>query len=489
MNEKKSSRARREAELRRRLDELFLSRKPGAPPSHPTVQEAPQRPPQPAAMNETLAPSAGFPWRRFWLSGLAALLLGSLVLLFWYVLRPRPAAIHLALSRSWNAYGKIVATPFLAGQPGAVFLGVGDQNGFFSVFEGKSGRVSLRYHALGEIVSSPLYADLGDGPAWILAKRGGQTHVLRPDGVWLWKSRPEDGLAGLVGRPARILIEGVPHLVLADLRGQIACLEGRHGIPRWLRRDAASAGSMLFASPLAWDGKVFFASTRGDFFAVDAATGRDLWRTDVSNEVRASPVLVRLGLGRWAIGVVDLEGGWVLCRIDDGGVIARAKLEGGSIASPIAVEQGPAASDRVYVATRQGALLRLDPTTAAVRARYQAAPGDGFRSSPIAFDADGDGAPEILAFTGAGRLLLLDAKKLEPRLPPYPLGGEITASPVAADVDQDGQNEIVAALESGEILLLSLTTTPKADRGSARSPVTGFRGDGRNTGRFPAPKE
>jgi outer membrane protein assembly factor BamB len=409
-----------------------------------------------------------------------------MIFIGWNLFRGKPATLHLAVSRSWNAYGKIVATPVIAGNSAFATIGVGDQNGFFSVFDGKTGRVLLRYNAEGEILASVLQGDLGDGPAFVLSRRDGQVQVVRPDGVWLWKSRGDSGLTSLTARPARMMLGGVAHLILGDQRGQVVCLEGRHGIPRWIRRDAPSATSAIFAAPLARDGMVFLASTRGDVFALDAASGRDLWRGGLSNEVRASPVLIRISPGKWGIGAVDIAGGFAVFQADDGKLVCRGRLSSGCVSSPVSLGRGAASSDSLIFTTRGGEILRVDPATGKTRARFIAKPGDGFRSSPVAFDADGDGRLELLAVTSAGELLLLDGETLLPRIPPYALGGEVTASPVVADVDGDGRLELVVALETGEVLSLSLDARPRPAKIDPWNPVTGFRGDARNTGRFPS---
>jgi outer membrane protein assembly factor BamB len=67
------------------------------------------------------------------------------------------------------------------------------------------------------------------------------------------------------------------------------------------------AGKFLKSSPVVWDGKVFLGGPTGIFHALDAKTGKELWKVDVGIGVDA-PALVFLE--QVYVGTKD---GWLIC--------------------------------------------------------------------------------------------------------------------------------------------------------------------------------
>ena len=79
--------------------------------------------------------------------------------------------------------------------------------------------------------------------------------------------------------------------------GEIAALSAQTGRIRWRRTIDQSE-----SSPLVADGTVYFGSTNGRVYGLDAATGKERWSYDTGAPVKASPALAhgRLFVGNYA---------------------------------------------------------------------------------------------------------------------------------------------------------------------------------------------
>ena len=123
--------------------------------------------------------------------------------------------------------------------------------------------------------------------------------------------------------------------------GVAACFD-RDGNRRWMTRIPAEGGYLVCSSPVL-AGRVFVVevgarserpgqgrSSGGDFtrlIGLDAATGRELWRTEPSYHfaVTGSPVLMKATNGREEMDVVVTEGG-TMVRAEDGKILSQIWL-------------------------------------------------------------------------------------------------------------------------------------------------------------------
>jgi outer membrane protein assembly factor BamB len=83
-------------------------------------------------------------------------------------------------------------------------------------------------------------------------------------------------------------------------------LDRRTGEVRWFRKLGQTANSKIGASPAYRNGRVFVAAYDGNVYAVNAASGKILWRTKLSGSFYSTPAISgsRLYLGSNSNGVV-----------------------------------------------------------------------------------------------------------------------------------------------------------------------------------------
>lgn len=162
---------------------------------------------------------------------------------------------------------------------GTVVFGSGD--GFLYALDAASGELRWRYRAGGAIASTPAV----HGGRVFVADRGGSLHAVRlADGGPVWSARLGE---------ERTLPFGWDHLM---------------------------------SSPALAGEAVVVGSGSGDVVAVDARTGRELWRTPTGGPVRSSPAVH----GSTAF-VGSADGYLYALAVEDGRVLWRHATEGVSI--------------------------------------------------------------------------------------------------------------------------------------------------------------
>lgn len=128
----------------------------------------------------------------------------------------------------------------------------------------------------------------------------------------------------------------------------------------------------LQSSPLVHDGRVYVGSINGMLFAVDALTGREIWKVGTADSVRGSPRLegASLYFASWDdhLYSVDLANGKVNWRADTGGIIQSTPAIG---------------AGHVVVGSRSGALVAFDAATGKEAWRYTLPDGSWVESSPV----------------------------------------------------------------------------------------------------------
>ncbi len=112
------------------------------------------------------------------------------------------------------------------------------------------------------------------------------------------------------------------------------------------------AGGAVSAAPAVVDGTVYFGTTNGAFYAVDALTGLERWRFDAGGWVQGSPAiegdLVYFGSDDRTVYALDRRSGRLIWRVK-----LDAEIRTALTATPAAV----------YVGTRAGTVYALNPRT------------------------------------------------------------------------------------------------------------------------------
>lgn len=200
-------------------------------------------------------------------------------------------------------------------------------------------------YALG----APTWASpvLADGVIHIGASDGSFHAVCAADGSRLWRwngAHRIDGQA-VVAADAICLLDGAFELV---------CLNPRDGTLRWRTplHDAALAGgpvpdNLTFnrrsATPLILDGVVYCGSSDGGLYALDAGTGRKLWR-----HAAGAPVFSGIGVHDDALLFGTMDGSIVMLDRATRRETMRVRTGRGVVTTPIVVNRRIVAGSRDY---------------------------------------------------------------------------------------------------------------------------------------------
>ena len=192
--------------------------------------------------------------------------------------------------------------------------------------------------------------------------------------------------------------------------GRVVAYDADNGYKLWETRIAdASKGESVPAAPIAWNGMVFIGQAGGDnhgvkgrMYALDAATGRQLWETWLvpREEERRSPATpeAKIAAPTWGNDPgVTITGGatWSSYTLDpDAGLLY---VPGGNPAPDFVKDMRP--GHNLFA----NSVVVLDARTGAYRKHFEIAPEDFH-------DWDVSTAPALLR-TGGGRTLLASAPK------------------------------------------------------------------------------
>ncbi|WP_197526550.1 outer membrane protein assembly factor BamB family protein [Botrimarina colliarenosi] len=284
----------------------------------------------------------------------------------------------------------------------------------------------------------------------------GTMHAVRVvDGSLVWK-QSFDG-SGFVS-PAAVAGDA---LFAPDMNGVVHCLALKDGVERWtFDSESEMYGGPLVHKLVSGDSMVLLPTEGGTLYALDAATGKELWSFAIDAPLRCTPTVVgghALLAGCDAkLHTLDVETGQETGAVELGdptgntaavvGGVAYFGTEGGSFeavdandpAKPVVkwsyrdrrssqgIRTAAAVTKDAVVYANQGKLVvALRPENGDVlwqwrtRSRVDAAPlsiKDG----------------RILAATTRGRLLLIDPVKGNP-VWNYEVGGSFIGAPAAAD--------------------------------------------------------
>ncbi|HEV7615114.1 MAG TPA: PQQ-binding-like beta-propeller repeat protein [Solirubrobacterales bacterium] len=266
---------------------------------------------------------------------------------------------------------------------------------------------TINTHALIEFPPA-----LAHGVAYAVNKYGNVKAVRLSDRKVLWERTPNPRNKGKqTDVTGPVYHEGL--VFLAELGGDLVALDAASGKQVW-KRDLHAH---LESSPMAVGGTLYLGDDKTDVVALRASDGKLLWKFNSPDAIKASPSFHD---GR--IYVADYEGSMFALEADSGTPVWRTNTtkqppfgEGGFFSSP-AIAFG-----HVYAARDDGIVFAFDETTGKVVWSF---PTGGFvYGSPAAARVPGT-PPSVYIGSENGRLYALGALDGKPRWH-YAVGGAI----------------------------------------------------------------
>jgi outer membrane protein assembly factor BamB len=336
--------------------------------------------------------------------------------------------------------GPVESSPTVAS--GVVYIGSGD--GHLYALDAQTGRQRWRFDAGRAITASPaVHGDL----VFIGSRDGAYFAVGVVDGKQRWRldTGPDAPLAW--GFESGDLYTSSPTpagdlVILGGADGEVVAAEAESGAVRWRYRT----GGRIRSSPAVVGGRVYVGSMDGSLYALDLTRGRLVWRFDTEGRtlesgqfgfdrrtIQSSPAVaggrVFVGSRDGHLYAVDAASGRLVWRVDHemswvnaspavtGGLVIAGSSDGHfvqAVDAKTGKERWRVATDRlvwssaavagglVYVGDAGGTLYALDRASGAERWRYRA--GRRIYSSPVPSDGllyvgNDDGA--VYAIRGA----------------------------------------------------------------------------------------
>lgn len=214
----------------------------------------------------------------------------------------------------------------------------------------------------------------------------------------VWSHGIGDGEERLGLRQHPVLSDG--RLYAADLEGKVYALDAASGAEVW----AVETGMRLSGGPGVGDGTVLVGSLDGDVLALNPENGEERWRKKVSSEVIASPAVgsgiavVRANDGRvYGYNITDGERRWVYDR-----GLPSLTLRGNG--SPLV------AQDAVFMGYDNGQVVALRLQDGVQQWEQTVAVGEGRTEIDRMIDIDGEilvDATEVFAAAYNGQVLAI----------------------------------------------------------------------------------
>lgn len=191
----------------------------------------------------------------------------------------------------------------------------------------------------------------------------GRMHCLDPAGRILWSRQVSTHpiYADLVLAGDRILLND-SHLYFRclDLNGQelwkkSLVLAAHTGEGERIYTDEISGGTYYQSKPTAWQGKLFFGNPAGFLYALDAASGQEIWKFEMGGGISVGPAVAD---GKVYAGQQGGERYFYCLDAASGRCLWKQALPGGWVWGSAAVDDG-----LVYVPTVSGYAVCLDGAT------------------------------------------------------------------------------------------------------------------------------
>jgi eukaryotic-like serine/threonine-protein kinase len=265
----------------------------------------------------------------------------------WSVRTGAPLPLNTAPAGGWDMYA---SSPAVAG--GTVVIGAGD--GGIYALDLRTGRQRWRVQTRGRVRATPAVAGgmvvVGsfDGRVYALdLATGAERWVFRTVGDTL--DSKKFGFDRRAVQSSAAIADGMVFVGSRD--GGLYGVDAATGAYRW---RATHRGSWVVGSPAVHEGSVYVGSSDGHFIhAVEARTGRELWRHETGANVLSSPLRIGdalvVGTMRTNAGIGDL----LALDAATGTVRWRLRLDEATISSPVA------ADGELYLGTEAGSILAV----------------------------------------------------------------------------------------------------------------------------------
>jgi outer membrane protein assembly factor BamB len=227
---------------------------------------------------------------------------------------------------SFKTDGPIVASPAVAN--GVVFIGSSD--GVFYAIDQNTGQSKWKLALTDPISSSPA---VGNGMVYFLAYDGAFYALAANSGAVQWRFA--------TGGERRFEAKGIHGLTPSD-------------------QMIADPMDLFLSSPAVSNNRVYFGSSDGHIYALDAKTGILVWSFETNGIVHASPAVVNgtVYVGSWDsyLYALDADTGREKWRFKSG--------EDPVLHNQVGFQSSPAVSDdTVYVGCRDGHVYAIDANT------------------------------------------------------------------------------------------------------------------------------
>lgn len=220
-----------------------------------------------------------------------------------------------------------ISSPAVA--DGLVLVGSGD--GHLYALDTATGQGKWRVETGGRVRSSPAVAD---GTVYVGSLDGSVYAADLATGALKWRfdtqghalSSARFGYDRKSIQSSPAVADGLVYIGARD--GSLYAIDAATGKQRW---RADHGGSWVITGPAVWDGKVFVGSSDARFLqAVDAQTGREVWRVPMPASVWSSPSIAgsTLYVGDTGGGVhaLDAKSGKTLWTFETGGGVFGAPV-------------------------------------------------------------------------------------------------------------------------------------------------------------------
>lgn len=262
-------------------------------------------------------------------------------------------------SRARYDYEYFTSSPVVAGN----LVIVGAWDGAIAALDLRTGRQQWHRQTNGRIVATPaianstVYAPSFDGKVYALDLRtGADRWIYRTVGDTIDLAKTGYDRRGIQGSPA--VANG--HVYVGSRDGGVYALDQRTGELRW---RASHGGSWIVGSPaIDGDSRLYVGSSDARFIqALDASSGRELWRVRVAGNVQSSPLRVGdlLIVATYTNQPEDGPAELLALNAATGAQRWRLPLGAPTVSSVVA------ADDELYVGTDGGEILSIHETNAA----------------------------------------------------------------------------------------------------------------------------
>lgn len=300
-----------------------------------------------------------------------------------------------------------------------------------------TGQVLWTHTGSSSLVGFPTFGDFdGNGTDELAYCEGGveaACRVLNADGTvrYSFGSFYYAGMAGSGPSAADVNGDGADDIIVMSWGGEVVLVDGASGAVSWTYNAWDAHGEVLYGpstvADLDGDGDlevVFGGWQEGLLFALDAATGSEVWAP---------------------FSLVGMWDNW----LDGNGALVE-DLDGDGLREVIVALDGDTPSVAAFSPT--GATLWRTTLPATAWFAWL---------TPVSTDLDGDGSKEVLAQSADGTLFVLDADGALLASPS--IGSESWIAPGFIDLDFDLRPEIVAA-SVDSLLILDGQTFAELDR-------------------------